>query len=71
MARAAKKTPARPSWGERLKRWLRRGCLGVLAVFALMLAAYAVVPVPWTPYQITEARRLGGIDQGMGGAGQC
>lgn len=63
MARAAKKKPARPPLGQRLRRWVRRGVLAVLVALGLLIGAYAVLPVPWTPYQIAETRRLGGIDK--------
>ncbi|MBE3638027.1 monofunctional biosynthetic peptidoglycan transglycosylase [Mangrovicoccus algicola] len=67
MARkAAKKKTAKtraPRARIRPGRWVMRGVLGLVAAFALILAAYAVLPVPVTPYQISESRRLGGIEK--------
>ena len=42
-------------------RWIRRGVLGAVALVLLWIAAYGLLPVPTTPYQIAEARRLGAI----------
>lgn len=44
-------------------RWLRWGIVAVVGVFGLLIAAYSVLPVPWTPYQLSETRRLGGIEK--------
>lgn len=63
MARKKDKKIDRPSLWVRLKRWVRRGALAVLVLLALLIGAYVVLPVPWTPYQIAEARRLGGIER--------
>ncbi|WP_172331322.1 monofunctional biosynthetic peptidoglycan transglycosylase [Mangrovicoccus sp. HB161399] len=60
--KTAKKTPRR-ELRIPVRRWLVRGLLGLLAAVALMIGAYAVLPVPITPYQVSEARRLGGIEK--------
>jgi len=46
---------------RRLRRWLWRGTLGVVAVFALSLLAYRWVDPPMTIYTWQEERRLGEV----------
>ncbi len=66
--RAAKRTSAKqPSalaraWA-RLRRWLWRGlAVAFLGVVAWVML-YAILPVPTTPYILSEARRLGGVER--------
>ena len=44
-----------------VRRWIWRGVWGAVAVLLLWIAAYAVVPVPTTPYMISERARLGEV----------
>lgn len=62
MARKQKSTPPRPGILRRLGRGLRRAALAGLLIFALVVAAYRVLPVPATPYMIAERMRLGVLD---------
>lgn len=62
--KSSKKKSAQP--GARPVRWLlkwsfRAVLLGVV-LMALWIGAYAVLPVPSTPYIQSEVRRLGGVD---------
>nr|WP_093424486.1 monofunctional biosynthetic peptidoglycan transglycosylase [Tranquillimonas alkanivorans] len=50
-------------WTVRLRRWLARGLVGVVALVVLWVFLYAVVNPPTTPYMIAEARRLDGVDR--------
>lgn len=43
-------------------RWLRRLALGLAALATFGVLAYAVAPVPITPYMIAERIRLGTLD---------
>jgi monofunctional biosynthetic peptidoglycan transglycosylase len=75
--RAAKKTAPRETEGndvrlafsERfqpirfLRRWFFRGLMAIAAFFCLAIALYAFVNPPTTPYILSEARRLGGVDR--------
>ncbi|WP_138467560.1 monofunctional biosynthetic peptidoglycan transglycosylase [Poseidonocella sp. HB161398] len=61
-AKTAKKAPRR-AWRIPLRRWLVRGILVILGLLALLIASFSVLPVPVTPYQLSESRRLGGIEQ--------
>lgn len=45
-----------------LRRWLRRTLFAAMALFALMVVAYAVLNPPTTPYMISEKMRLGWAD---------
>ncbi|SFP89378.1 monofunctional biosynthetic peptidoglycan transglycosylase [Tranquillimonas alkanivorans] len=56
------KTP-KMRWTVRLRRWLARGLVGVVALVVLWVFLYAVVNPPTTPYMIAEARRLDGVDR--------
>ena len=60
---ASSKPPAHPRRvGRTALRWAVRGVLGALAFALLLTLAYRFVG-PWTtPYQLAEARRLGGIE---------
>lgn len=46
-----------------MRRWVRRGVLAVVIFFALGITLYSVVAPPTTPYILSEARRLGGVDR--------
>lgn len=46
-----------------LRRWFRRGLLALVIFVALSVALYSVVSPPTTPYILSEARRLGGVDR--------
>ena len=76
MARRTKKTaekkdvdapasppPRRRGPVRRILRWLRRGILGVIALYALLILLFAVVPPPTNIYQMQESWRLGGIEK--------
>lgn len=46
-----------------LRRWALRGVFGLVAFVIVWVAAYAVIPVPTTPYMIAERVRLGQIER--------
>jgi len=45
----------------RIRRLVLRTCLGLVALVLLWIAAYAVLPVPTTPYILSERVRLGAV----------
>lgn len=45
----------------RVRRWAWRGVFGVIGLSLAWIALYAIVPVPTTPYMISEMRRVGPI----------
>ncbi len=53
-AQAARRRP-----GQWLARWARRLAFGLAGALALWIAAYAVLPVPATPYMLAERARHG------------
>ncbi len=69
----AKRRPAKGSGGARvsrlqrglrsLRRWILSLVLGTAALLVLWIAAYAVLPVPTTPYIVSERLRLGGVER--------
>ncbi|MBF9029404.1 monofunctional biosynthetic peptidoglycan transglycosylase [Rhodobacterales bacterium HKCCE3408] len=65
MARKTRKRRSRKSSSglrtrlQQIVRWTRRGLLGLAALMVVWIAAYAVLPVPVTPYMIGERLRLG------------
>ncbi|WP_375263859.1 monofunctional biosynthetic peptidoglycan transglycosylase [Palleronia sp.] len=61
MAKDRKRKKRAPS-GQRVRRGLLRGALGLVAFVLLAVLLYAVVNPPTTPYMMSESRRLGGID---------
>jgi len=68
VARRATKTgktaAKRPTLQQRVRgvlRWIRRLVLALVMLGLIWIAAYRVLPVATTPYQISEARRLGGV----------
>lgn len=76
MVRAAKKKPAngrrkrkkpvkraRISLFRWLVRWVWRGGLALVGVMFFAVVAYGIFDPRTTPYMISEARRLGGIEQ--------
>lgn len=54
---------ARGGFARAVGRWAWRGALGLAALVAAAILAYAVVDPPTTPYMFSEGRRLGGVDQ--------
>ncbi|MDG4647022.1 monofunctional biosynthetic peptidoglycan transglycosylase [Roseibacterium sp. SDUM158017] len=46
----------------RVRRWVLRGVLGLCVFVLVWVAAYAVLPVPTTPYILSERLRLGGVE---------
>lgn len=74
MAKTTRKKPAPPPEPEiievppvplrrRLFLWVRRGVVGVVALFAGLILIYAVLPVPTNIYQMQESWRLGGLQK--------
>lgn len=59
--RAGKGKPERGFFG-RMRRRVRRAVFAVIALWLLWIAAYAVIPVPITPYMIAERARHGDLD---------
>ncbi|MGR3541020.1 MAG: monofunctional biosynthetic peptidoglycan transglycosylase [Hasllibacter sp.] len=62
MRKTRKKAEPRPWWRWGAK-WVRRIALSLAAVLALMIALYAVIRPPTTPYILAEGVRLGGIER--------
>lgn len=60
---AKKKEPLMRRWARRVRRWIWRGALGAVAFMLVWIVAYGVVPVPTTPYIVSERMRLGAIDR--------
>ncbi|SFG97111.1 monofunctional biosynthetic peptidoglycan transglycosylase [Palleronia marisminoris] len=56
------KAKKRAPTGQRVRRWLWRGALGLVAFALAAVGLYVVVNPPTTPYMISESRRLGGVD---------
>ncbi|WP_394358465.1 monofunctional biosynthetic peptidoglycan transglycosylase [Halocynthiibacter halioticoli] len=48
---------------RRARKWIVRGALGVLALILAVVFLFGFVAPPTTPYIVSEARRLGGIDR--------
>lgn len=46
-----------------IRRWMRRAVFAVLGFLAFGIVIYSVISPPTTPYILSEARRLGGIDR--------
>ena len=46
---------------QTIRRWIRRGLFGMVAVVLGMTALYAVVNPPTTPYMFGESRRAGSV----------
>jgi len=46
-----------------LRRWVLRLLLGAAALIAVWVAVYAVLPVPTTPYMLSERMRLGAVER--------
>ena len=46
-----------------LWRWTRRALLAAVVLGALAVVAYAILPPPTTPYILSEAKRLDGVDR--------
>lgn len=51
----------RRPWVAFLRRWLRRGALGLGALALLLIGVFAILPPPTTPYIVAEGMRVGGI----------
>lgn len=54
---------ARGSFGRRLRSFVGRAALALVALVALAIAGYGVFNPPTTPYIWGEGRRLGGVEQ--------
>jgi len=70
MAAKPKSAKAKPvSAAPRLSLWrrglslVRRGVLGIVAVYALLILVFGFVPPPGNLFQWSESRRLGGIER--------
>ncbi len=50
-------------WARAFRTWLLRGAVGAAAFLLVWILAYAVLPVPTTPYILQERARLGGIER--------
>ena len=61
--RKKKKESRARRWARVFRRWLFRGTLGVLALGLVWIMAYGFVPVPTTPYIVSERMRLGAIER--------
>jgi len=72
----AKKAPARKSSAKKpaakrrrfrplrsTLKWVGRGVLGAAALLVMAVVAYSVFNPPTTPYILSEARRLGGVER--------
>jgi monofunctional biosynthetic peptidoglycan transglycosylase len=46
-----------------LRRWGLRAGLALVVLVTVWVAAYAIVPVPTTPYILSERLRLGGVER--------
>ena len=46
-----------------LRRWIFRLVLGAAALITVWVAAYAILPVPTTPYILSERMRLGAVER--------
>lgn len=55
--------PPRPGPWRRLRRFLLRGVLIVIAAVLSVLVLFGAVDPPTTPTMLGESRRLGGVDQ--------
>lgn len=62
MTRTADDAEAAPRGGAGW-RWLRRALLALVAVPLLLIALYAVLAPPTTPYILAEGMRLGGVER--------
>lgn len=60
---AATPVAPRPGLGRRAWRWLTRGVLAVLGLYAALILAYAVVNPPGNLYMLAEWRRLGPLER--------
>jgi monofunctional biosynthetic peptidoglycan transglycosylase len=58
----AKREPARLGFFVRLRRRAVRIVLGVVALGLIWILAYTVLPVPTTPYMMSEGRVSDGVD---------
>ena len=48
---------------RKLRRWLVRGVIGLVAFYATLIVVFAVVPPPGNLYQWSESWRLGGVQR--------
>ena len=62
-AKAPPRLPPRLPLGRRLRRWVVRAVLGVVAFYAGLIVLFAVVPPPGNLYQWSESWRLGGVQR--------
>ena len=62
-ARRTAKRKERAGWIRQSIKWLRRGLLAAVAFVVALIALFAVLNPPFTPYKIAEMRRLGTVEQ--------
>ncbi|SFP98110.1 monofunctional biosynthetic peptidoglycan transglycosylase [Roseivivax halotolerans] len=63
MAKKSSKTKTKIRPGRFLAKWLFRAVLALAVLIALGIGLYRVVAPPTTPYIMSEARRLGGVER--------
>ncbi|QFT64640.1 monofunctional biosynthetic peptidoglycan transglycosylase [Roseivivax sp. THAF30] len=63
MAKKSSKTKTKIRPGRFLAKWLFRAVLALVVLIALGIGLYRVVAPPTTPYIMSEARRLGGVER--------
>ncbi|MCA8882759.1 MAG: monofunctional biosynthetic peptidoglycan transglycosylase [Rhodobacteraceae bacterium] len=61
VARSRQTSSALPLRRLRPLRWVWRGLLGLCLLVALLVGAYAIIPLPGTPYMLAERVRLGQV----------
>ena len=63
MAKKSSKTKTKIRPSRFLAKWLFRAVLALVVLIALGVGLYRVVAPPTTPYIMSEARRLGGVER--------
>ena len=58
-----RRSKAGPGLLRRLRRWVLRALGGVVVFVLAFVLFYALVNPPMTPYMLSEARRLGGVER--------
>lgn len=61
--RTQRREPLPKRLARSLRRWALRAVLALAAVVFVWVAAYAVLPVPTTPYMLSERLRLGSVER--------